>query len=61
MARTQGILKVRMSPAQAEDQLAAIRQAKELQEQILARRGGVPLPPSGEDLNELRDERSASQ
>jgi hypothetical protein len=50
-----------MSAAEAEDQLAAIRQARELQEQILARRGGIPLPSSGQDLNELRDERSASQ
>ncbi len=50
MARTQGILKVKMSAAQAEDQVMVVRQARALQKQILARRGGVPLPSSGEDL-----------
>jgi hypothetical protein len=61
MARTQGILKVKMSAAQAEDQVMVVRKARALQEQILARRGGVPLPSSGEELDQLRDERSTTQ
>ncbi|HEY8885317.1 MAG TPA: hypothetical protein VIO35_08400 [Chloroflexota bacterium] len=60
MARTQGILKVKMSAAQAEDQVMVVRQARALQKQILARRGGVPLPSSGGGSHQLRDERSAT-
>ena len=51
---------LKMSPAEAADQLAVIDRARVLQERILVRRSGVLLPSSSEDLNELREERSAS-
>jgi len=37
----------------------AIAHAKELHARILARRGGVPLPDSVEDIRLMREERSA--
>jgi excisionase family DNA binding protein len=51
---------LKMSPTEAVDQLAVIERARALQERILARHGGALLPSSAEDLDELRDERSAS-
>ena len=40
-----------------EQRLAALAQAKELRQQVLVRRGGIPLPDSAAFLNELREER----
>lgn len=51
---------LKMSPTEAADQLTVIERARALQERILARRGGLLLPSSADDLNEMRDERSDS-
>ncbi len=48
-----------MSPAEAQDQAAVVAHARALQDQILDRRSGKLLPPSWQDLNEAREERSA--
>ncbi|TAK27669.1 MAG: DNA-binding protein [Chloroflexota bacterium] len=50
---------LKMCPTEGEDQLAVIRNARALQERILARRGGVLLPPSWQEINEDREERTA--
>lgn len=49
----------KMSPSEAEDQLAVVAQARALQEEILKRRAGRLLPSSWQDLNQAREERSA--
>ena len=40
------------------DPEAAIEKSNELARKILARRGGVPLPSSVDDIREMREERS---
>jgi excisionase family DNA binding protein len=53
---------VRRLNAQEQQQArAAVAQAKQLQAQLLARRGGQQFSPSWELLNDLRDERSQQQ
>ena len=49
----------KMSPSEAADQLTVIQKARYLQEQILASRCGVPLPPCWQDINEAREQRGA--
>lgn len=49
----------KMSPNEAEDQVAVIRKARALKQEILARRGGELLPPAWQDINDMREERSA--
>ena len=60
MHEQEPIQSLKMSPTEAADQLAVIERARTLQERLLARRGGVLLPSSADELHELRDERSAS-
>lgn len=49
----------KMAPNEAKDQMAVIKKARALQEQILARRGGEFLPPSWQEIDKAREERSA--
>ena len=61
MAKSVEIEVMRMSSTETEDQFLVIRRARELQKRILARRGGILFSSAGEELNQLRDERSKSQ
>ena len=47
-----------LTPEERERALAAVESMKQLQEEWLVRRGGVPFSPSWELLNEARDERT---
>ena len=51
----------KMSPTEAENQTALIKKAQALQERIMARRGGEPLPSSWPEISQAREERSAQQ
>jgi hypothetical protein len=42
-----------------EEQLAALDDIRQIREEILRKRGGVPLPPSAEEIALARDERAA--
>ncbi|MGH2617424.1 MAG: helix-turn-helix domain-containing protein [Thermomicrobiales bacterium] len=48
----------RLTPEEIQRGLEALERARVLREEITARRGGKPFPPSWEILNELRDERT---
>jgi excisionase family DNA binding protein len=48
----------RLTPEERQRGLNAVARLKELQQELLAARGGNPFSPSWELLNEARDERS---
>jgi hypothetical protein len=48
----------RLTPEEQQRGLEALERVDVLQQQIRARRGGKPFPPSWKVLNELRDERT---
>src|SRR3954447_17061257 len=48
----------KLTPEQKRRALEAFERARELSDQILARRGGKPFPPSWIVINEQRDERT---
>ena len=45
------------TPEQIERRRTAIREAQALRQEMLARRGGTPLPPSWQLIRQARDER----
>jgi excisionase family DNA binding protein len=48
----------RMTPEEQEAMRIALEKSRDLREQLLAERGGVPFPDSTELIREMREERS---
>ncbi|NLC58760.1 MAG: hypothetical protein GX774_18150 [Armatimonadetes bacterium] len=46
-------------PPTKEERLAGLQRLREFREEMLRRRGGVPLPPSAEEIARMREERTA--
>jgi excisionase family DNA binding protein len=57
-ARGEPILVRKLTPEEKERGLEAMRRMKELSDEILARRGGVPFSSSTEIIREMREERT---